>query len=281
MKLSRVLLFACLLLIIAVIFAASPHRASEADSAAKAAEGARLNNIGVAYMNQQLFEKALKQFETAVAQDPKMLIAKLNCGVALLNLQKVDEAKSIFEEVTKQDPKDAHAWYNLGTAYAQAKRYPQAIEAFEHALKLNPLHASAEFGISRAYQQSGDIASAREHLQKSQHITQAKLGTPIGLAYGDQGKYSLVEESPAAVIKPPAQIRVKFADVTERAGLVTQPPTSTYLGPGACFFDYDNDGWFDIFLPGSGSQGGISLYHNLGNGKFQEVTKQAGFDPSI
>src|SRR5262249_26776650 len=78
-----------------------------------------------------------------------------------------------------------------------------------------------------------------------------------------------------------AQIRVKFADVTERAGLVTQPPTSTYLGPGACFFDYDNDGWFDIFLPGSGSQGGISLYHNLGNGKFQEVTKQAGFDPSI
>ena len=27
------------------------------------AEAARLNNIGVAYMNQQLFEKALKQFE--------------------------------------------------------------------------------------------------------------------------------------------------------------------------------------------------------------------------
>ena len=68
------------------VAAAAPHRASEADNAAKSAEAARLNNIGVAYMNQQLFEKALKQFEGAAAQDPKLLIAKLNRAVALLNL---------------------------------------------------------------------------------------------------------------------------------------------------------------------------------------------------
>src|SRR5262252_5023430 len=138
MKLSRVLLFACLLLIIAVIFAASPHRASEADSVAKAAEGARLNNIGVAYMNQQLFEKALKQFETAVAQDPKMLIAKLNCGVALLNLQKVDEAKALLEEVVKQAPQDPHAWYNLGLYYKNTNETAAAVAAFRHITEIDP-----------------------------------------------------------------------------------------------------------------------------------------------
>src|SRR5262249_45384412 len=286
----------------------------------KSVEAARLNNLGAAYMNQQLFEKGLKNFQDAAALDPKLEIARLNQGIALLNLTRIDPARQLLEEavkgrsqdpnawfnlgllykntdhpagavdafrhVTEIDPKDADTWYFLGASYSQAKQYPQAIDAFQHALKLNPLHASAEFGISRAYQQSGDIASAREHLQKFQHITQAKLGTPIGLAYGDQGKYSLVEESPAAVIKPPPQIPVKFEDVTERAGLVTKPPTSssfdfTYFGPGACFFDYDNDGWIDIFLPAGGSQGGMSLYHNLGNGKFQDVTKQAGFDPRI
>ena len=84
MKVPRIILFASLLLLAAGIFAAAPHRASEADAAAKTAEAARLNNIGVAYMNQQLFEKALKQFEAAVAQDPKLTIAKLNRGVALL-----------------------------------------------------------------------------------------------------------------------------------------------------------------------------------------------------
>ncbi len=38
-------------------------------------EAARLNNIGVAYMNQQLFEKALKTFEEAAANDPSLEVA--------------------------------------------------------------------------------------------------------------------------------------------------------------------------------------------------------------
>ena len=324
MKWSRVALLAVLIVLAAGFFAAAPHRAAEAD-AAKAAEGARLNNIGVAYMNQQLFEKALKQFEAAAQQDPKLLIAKLNRAVALLNLQKVDEAKTILEEVTKQEPKDAHAWYNLGllskntnetdaaiaafkhvteidpndadtwyflgTAYAQAKQYPQAIDAFEHALKLNPLHASAEFGISRAYQQSGNTDTSREHLKKFQYIKDNKLGSPMSLSYGEQGQYSRAEESAGVVEKVPAQISVKFVDVTAEAGLKTKGspraisdksgdlPSS--LAPGACFLDYDNDGKIDIFLADNGAQGGMTLYHNLGNGKFEDVTKKAGIDSGI
>ena len=322
MKVPRISLLACLLLIAAGIFAAAPYRASESDAAAKTAEAARLNNIGVAYMNQQLFEKALKQFEAAVAQDPKLTIAKLNRGVALLNLQKVDEAKTILEEVTKQDPKDAHAWYNLGllskntnetdtaiaafkhvteidpndadtwyflgTAYAQAKQYPQAIDAFEHALKLNPLHASAEFGISRAYQQSGNTDTSREHLKKFQYIKDNKLGSPMSLSYGEQGQYSRAEESAGVVEKVPAEIPVKFVDVTAEAGLVTKAsprvitdksgdlPSS--LAPGACFFDYDNDGQIDVLLPDNGAHGGLALFHNR-NSKFEDVTTKAGLDP--
>ena len=72
---------------------------------------------------------------------------------------------------------------------------------------MNPLHASAEFGLSRAYQQSGDIDHAREHLKRFQYITQNKLGSPMSLAYGEQGKYSLAEESPQAAVKAPAQIK--------------------------------------------------------------------------
>jgi tetratricopeptide (TPR) repeat protein len=317
MKVPRIFLLACLLLLAAGIVAAASHRASEADTAAKSAEAARLNNIGVAYMNQQLFEKALKQFEAAVAQDPKMLIARLNCGVALLNLQKVDESKAIFGEVTKQDPKDAHAWYNLGllskntnetdaaiaafkhvteidpndadtwyflgTAHAQAKQYPQAIDAFEHALKLNPLHASAEFGISRAYQQSGNTDTSREHLKKFQYIKDNKLGSPMSLSYGEQGQYSRAEESPGVVEKVPAQIPVKFVDVTGEAELTSKAvtdPSNTEVS-GACFLDYDNDGKIDLLLPDNGSQGRISLYHNVGNGKFDDATKQAGLDPAM
>ena len=54
-----------------------------------------------------------------------------------------------------------------------------------------------------------------------------------------------------------------------------------FLGPGACFLDYDGDGRPDIFLASGGSEGGIALYHNLGGGKFEDVTSKAGLDPTV
>src|ERR1700680_1462458 len=302
------------------IFAAAPQNAPTRQSD-KSTEAARLNNLGAAYMNQQLFEKALKAFEQAVALDPKFQIAQMNQGIALLNLGRVDAAREFLEQAVKQNPNDPHAWYNLGmleknsansqaaadafrrvteidpndadawyflgASYAQNKQYPQAIDAFQHALKVNPLHASAEFGLSRAYQQSADLTHAREHLTRFQYITQNKLGSPISLAYGEQGKYSLAEESPEVVQKVPPQIPVRFVDMTQSAGLQTKSSAgaandlASYLGPGACFLDYDNDGRLDLFLPDDGKEGGMSLYHNLGNGKLEDVTKKAGLDPTL
>jgi tetratricopeptide (TPR) repeat protein len=282
-------------------------------------EAARLNNIGVAYMNQQLFEKGLKAFEEAAAKDPNLKVTTLNRGVALLNLQRVDEAKALLQKAAQDDPKDPHPWYNLGLFYknsdspqaaidafrrvteldpndadawyflgsthAQLKQYPEAIEAFEHALKIDPLHASAQFGLSRAYQQSGQADKAREGLKKFQYITQNKLGTPISLAYGEQGKYSRAEESPLAVQKVLPQIAVKFVDVTQTAGLpVKRPKVQESLsssGNGTCFVDYDGDGLIDVFLTDGGHGGGLSLYHNLGNGRLEDVTKKAGLDPAL
>ncbi len=319
MKKRSLLLCACIALAAAAILAAVPD-----DSHSKpdpSAEAARLNNLGAAYMNQQLFEKGLKAFQEAGALDPKLQIAFLNQGIALLNLARIDPAKTLLEAAGKNAPNDPHAWFNLGLLYknsdnpqgsveafrhvteidpndadswyflgaalAQLKQYPQAIDAFQHALKLNPLHASAEFGIARAYQQSGDAAHAREHLARFQHITQNKLGSPIGLAYGDQGKYSTVEEAVGAAEKALPPIPVRFVPVTDSAGLASKPSSApasdlaSFLGPGACFLDYDGDGKPDLFLADNGPEGGMALYHNLGNGKFEDVTKEAGLDSSF
>jgi tetratricopeptide (TPR) repeat protein len=292
------------------LFATAPQTPSKANPF----EAARQNNLGAAYMNQQLFEKGLKAFQQAAELDPNLTMARLNEGIALLNLQKIDEAKVALQDALKQDPKNPNAWYNLGllakntgdaqaaieafrhvveleptdadtwyflgTAYVQAKEFPQAIDAFQHALQLNPLHASAEFGLSRAYQQSTDIDHAREHLKKFQYITQNKIGAPMSLAYGEQGQYSRAVESPSAVLKAPAQINVRFVEVTRDAGIATQaetPSSARGLGPGACFLDYDGDGLPDLFLPDAGA--GMRLYRNLGSGRFEDVTKKAMLDP--
>ncbi len=79
-----------------------------------------------------------------------------------------------------------------------------------------------------------------------------------------------------------------FTDVTEQAGIARQGFTF-----GAWFFDYDNDGNPDLFVAGyysslediaSGYLGlpqhgeTLRLYRNLGNGKFRDVTAEAGLD---
>src|ERR1700694_1505999 len=85
------------------IFAAAPQDAPKASPSDKATEAARLNNPGAAYMNQQLFEKALKAFEHAAALDPKFQIAQMNQGIALLNLGRVDAARQFLEQAVKQN----------------------------------------------------------------------------------------------------------------------------------------------------------------------------------
>src|ERR1700688_4777447 len=98
---SKLLLSVGGLLIVALIFIAATS-----EKKPDPADAARLNNLGCAYMNQQLFEKALKYFEEAAAADPNLRVAKVNQGIALLSLARVDAAKKVLEEAAKADPPD-------------------------------------------------------------------------------------------------------------------------------------------------------------------------------
>ena len=73
-----------------------------------------------------------------------------------------------------------------------------------------------------------------------------------------------------------------FSEATVQAGLGLH---SQFLGWGAAFVDYDNDGWPDIFMvnghvyPGVKSVGYRQqrlLYRNGGLGKFSDLSKEAG-----
>jgi enediyne biosynthesis protein E4 len=58
------------------------------------------------------------------------------------------------------------------------------------------------------------------------------------------------------------------------------------MGSGGLFFDYDNDGWVDVFLVDGGSIADTALaararhrlYRNRGSGRFEDVTAKAGIE---
>jgi tetratricopeptide (TPR) repeat protein len=278
-----------------------------------AAEAARLNNLGVAYMNQQDLARALQLFRQARALEPKLYIAVLNEGIALLNQQKLDDAGKILREAAAQSPNDARVWFNLGLLYknqaqpekalvafnrilqldaegdadvfyfigflhAELQHYDQAVAAFRRAIAINPFHVSAEFGLSRAFQRKGDSSSALEHLNRFQKLTQEKLGAPISARYGEQGRLSLAAMAATSAPAVPPAIPVQFTDVTVQAGLSPSESGALASATGACWFDYDNDGRPDLFLVNASAQGASVLLHNLGNGRFEDVTHAAKLD---
>ena len=78
-----------------------------------------------------------------------------------------------------------------------------------------------------------------------------------------------------------------FEDQSARSGL--GPPSFSYTGFGAGWFDFDNDGWLDVLVANGlvrDLDEGASdpfpyaqrnqLFRNLGTGRFEEVTAQAG-----
>lgn len=100
----------------------------------------------------------------------------------------------------------------------------------------------------------------------------------------------------AQVLPPPPGVNLPeltFADVTKKAGidftLVSGGPDKLYIpesnSGGVGFFDYDNDGWIDIYLVNGssleterkgGGKNANRLYRNNRDDTFTDVTRQAG-----
>jgi tetratricopeptide (TPR) repeat protein len=276
------------------------------------AEAVRLNNRGAAEMSQQFTERAAASFAEAFKKDPKLAQAAINEGISQLYLQNLDEAMKAFRAALVLDKNSAQAWYNLGLAehaendletalasfqqavkidpadadslyyegvcYEELKEYEKAIVVFRKTLEINPLHASAQFQMARALARLGEREQAGKYFKSFKHITETKIGAPIGLAYGEQGHYSTVlpvEETETAD-KPMIPVKLvaeSFDSKVSKSGPGVPRDKWTTTG-GACLIDVTGSGVMDLVLMQSGAQA-IRVLHSKGNGSYEEFDAAA------
>ena len=138
-----------------------------------------------------------------------------------------------------------------------------------------PAAATARSGFQERAREAG-IAFRMHYLPKEQgepfHINLYDHGS--GLAVGDYDNdgrediYFLNQLGPNALYRNLGD--GSFVDVTAKAGVAIGNRVSV----GATFADYDNDGWADLFV--TTTRGGNVLFHNRGDGTFEDVTAAAG-----
>jgi Flp pilus assembly protein TadD len=257
-------------------------------------------NAGIALLNMRRYDDARQILSKSAERDPQNPRAWFNLALLERAAGNSDAAMADFQKAAALDPSDAGTQYFLGFLDSQAEHYQQAVADFRRAIELDPFHASAEYDLAQAEAHLGDADGAKAHMQRFQQITARGLGKPIRFLYGEQGEYSLAQEMSAPLPSPaPAAISVHFLDVSGALGPFRAPflahnearlrrgkntqiapedgpkILASFLGSGACVFDYDGDGRPDIFLVNANGSGAAALLRNAGRGKFVDVTKAA------
>ncbi len=240
---------------------------AQTDSRQKREQLYRLNNLGIAFMEQYKHEDAARQFKEALVSDPNFAIARINLalahfylndsraavvearaavklassnltahyvlGSALRNEKLYDEAISEFNKILANDPKDPATNIQVGQIHAQKQQYDQAITAYRRALDAEPYNATAAYSLAQALIRAGNPTEGQQMLAKFQQLRSSGYATTLGNVYGEKGRYAeavvTTGAEPELVSKDSLKVGFNIAD----AGLnvkTNAKPLSSIIG---------------------------------------------------
>jgi len=268
---SFMLVAVAIILILAGVFHSAITRGVQGSSANPAAQKReelyRLNNLGVALMEQYKHEDAVKQFKLALERDANFAIARVNLamaayflndfktavaeaqsalklspsslhaqyllGAAYKNDRLYDEALAAFNKVLAADPKDPYTNIQIGQIYSSKQQYSQAAEAFRRAMESEPYNATAVYSLAQALIRAGNQAEGQKLLAAFQKLKASGYSTTLGNTYGEKGKYAeaVVSTGAEAELVSQSGATVKFVDAAAGLNLKTSgKPLSAALG---------------------------------------------------
>ncbi len=110
------------------------------------------NTLGLIQLRKKNPSKALKQFEQAVALDPKYIEAHLNIGAIGLSTRQYEKAAASFAAVLKLDPKNFDATIGAGVASRGLKKIEEAEGWYKKAAELDPKNCAVQYNLGVLYQ---------------------------------------------------------------------------------------------------------------------------------
>jgi tetratricopeptide (TPR) repeat protein len=240
----------------------------------------RLNNVGVAYLEQFKHEQAATEFKKILAVDPNFTLAQINLAIAgfflpdmataataaraaiqlqpksphahyvlgmiLRDGKQNDEAIAAFKKVLESDPADAYANTQIGQIYAQNRKFEEAIAFFTRALESEPYNATAMYNLAQSYLRSGKPDEGRQWLKKFDALRGTNYKTEIGNKYGEKGRYAegIISAGAESELTSGKTAELKFVDATSALNLKAgfgNKPLSSALNRKITKAEFDNE----------------------------------------
>jgi Tfp pilus assembly protein PilF len=205
----------------------------------------RANNIGIGYLEQFDYDKAVEAFRKALAVDASLNIARLNLAIALFYANNADgalqearnaaermpesphahyllgliarsqnrtaDAIAEFRLVLERDPSDVGAKVNLGQVYVQERNFDAALTLLREAIASEPFNVTAAYNLATALTRSGAQEEGRAAMERFQTLRDSAYGTTYAQTYLAQGKYA---EAVASTGAEPELVNTAMPDVS-------------------------------------------------------------------
>ncbi len=216
-------------------------------------------------------------FEQALKRSPYLNAARYNL---LLILYDTDPERAKQFEAEFKDLKDANWETESATVYGVMGKYADVIGRDAKAIAPQPVgplplfRANPQFRVMLAPNAKWATLADLDPLRRS--ARERFGGTIVLFDFNGDGRTDIlllaavVENGKVRDLLLRNDGNATFTDVTAMAGLA-----GSRLSLGAAAGDYDNDGFPDLAITGSGEQ---HLFHNKGDGTFEDVSAAAGLN---
>jgi enediyne biosynthesis protein E4 len=245
--------------------------------AVKAAPGNAyaLKLLGLTYATVEKFELADDPLRRSCALNPAEPLACHYFGMNALALNRYEESRKAFEASLRSDPANRRrALLGLAMNQEAAGNQPAADRNYRAAVEAGNLDAPAAYGMF--LYRSGRGQEALPYLRKANATRELEL-VQRSLA----GRPPDAKRTPAV----PVRFEERALPMTVKNGAGGQQHQIETMLAGVAVFDYDGDGWPDIFIANgapipslkkSGASYFNRLFRNRRDGSFEDVTLRAG-----
>ncbi|MEK7616804.1 MAG: tetratricopeptide repeat protein [Patescibacteria group bacterium] len=120
------------------------------------------NNLGDVYGRWGNKQRALQEFQTAIALKPNYGDAHHNLANTYRELGQLDKALENYQKAASFNPNLWQSYQNIAALYFEAKEYDKALENIQKAIQINPKNLNLYNNLGIVYLFSGQKDKAKE-----------------------------------------------------------------------------------------------------------------------